>query len=218
MDEYDKHMHATQAILDNKFKSGKIQNMYIGEVLEGFSEIPGFKDRVIALQNNSDRSLNTILQVTYKNDRPRLSGNDIESIKYIPASAEEDVSIAPMNLYDTAKRLYVFYREDMTVDQMKKVAFEILSNLHPSEAEIFKGIFAGKLPVANITKNLVESAFPGLFAGEKKVEEPKPAKTKTPAKPGKKVIGKPMKKMSEIEGADNIVEKEATTEDIEEAE
>lgn len=206
MDEYDKHIQATQAILDDKFKKGTIQNMYIGEVLEGLSVIPAFPERVQALKNNSDRSLNTILQVTFKNDRPRLSGKDIESIEYRPTFSDDDVSIAPMNLYDTAKRLYVFYRDDLTTDQMKKIAFEILSNLHPSEAELFKGIFAGKMPVKNITKNLVETAFPDLFDGEGEKED------------GRKNETKEAKEKADVDAKKIYLAKEALEEEIEEKE
>lgn len=165
-ENYERHIKATQDILDEKFKMGSISNMYIPEILEGLEAIPVFKDRVEALKKNSDRSLNTVLYYTFKNDRPLMTGNDVEEIKYTPSHAEDDISIAPMNLYDTAKRLYIFDRKDITVTHMIKLATEILENLHPLESGVFKGIFIGKMPYKNITKNLVKTAFPDLFSDE----------------------------------------------------
>lgn len=171
MDEYDKHMLATQAILDDKFKNGKIKNLYIHEVLEGLAEITSIKERIEALRNNSDRSLNTLLMDTFREDRPRLTEKDIKALEYTPSDENQDIALAPMNLYDTARRLYIFWREDISPAKMKLLAVEILEGLHPIEAEIFKGMFIGKLPYKNVTKKLVSDAFPDLFAHEKKEED-----------------------------------------------
>jgi len=173
MDQYDRHAADTQRIINEKFKQGNVKNLYIPEILEGIDEIESFDDRVKALRANSDRSLNTILQVTFKEERPRLTAQDIEAIKYKPAYSGDDFSISPSTLYDVSRRVYIFYRTDITVAQMSKIAMEILSNLHPIEAEVFKGIFKGKMPYKNITKELVRAAFPDLFAGELTEEEKK---------------------------------------------
>jgi hypothetical protein len=147
--------------------------MYIPEILEGLETITIFKERVEALKRNSDRSLNTVLYFTFKQDRPLLSGKELLAIEYKPSHEADDISISPMNLYDTAKRLYIFERKDIALNHMIKIATEILENLHPSEAEIFKGIFTGKMPYKGITKHLVQTTFPDLFAGEEPEEKEK---------------------------------------------
>lgn len=167
---FEKHIRATQDILDEKFKMGTISNMYIPEILEGLEAIVVFGDRVAALKKNSDRSLNTVLYYAFKQDRPILTAKEVLAIEYKPSHEADDISISPMNLYDTAKRLYIFDSKTITVAHMIKMATEILENLHPSEAEVFKGIFTQKMPYKNITKKLVETAFPDLFAGEEPEE------------------------------------------------
>lgn len=166
MDQYTKHIKETQLILDEKFKKGEIHNMYIPEILEGINEIAEFDERVMALRNNSERSMNTVLQFTFSANKLRLTKSDIDSIEYTPANADDDVSIAATNLFDVAKRLYIFEREDLPINKMKLIATEILENLHPDEAVIFKGIFDGSMPYEFIDKKLVKTAFPDLFPGE----------------------------------------------------
>lgn len=188
MDEYDRHLEATQRILDDKFKNGLIKNIYIPEVLEGLNEIDDFEERVKALRNNSDRSLNTILQITFVEDRPILSGKMVAGLKYKAPYGGDDYSIAASNLFGVSKRLALFYRSDIPVDKMKKIATEILENLHPTEGEIFKGIFAGVLPYKRVDKALVKAAFPDLFSHE--VEETAIAKS-TDEEPAKDEDQKP---------------------------
>lgn len=156
-------MAETEKILAEKFKDGKINNQYIPEILEQLANISSFRDRVAALQANSDRSLNTILWFTFREERPRLSKEDVETLQYKPAPSDLDYSIAPSTLYDVSKRLYLFYREDLTVEKMKDILTEMLENLHPDEAEILKGIFIGKQPYNYVTIKLVRTAFPDLF-------------------------------------------------------
>jgi hypothetical protein len=110
----------------------------------------------------------------FKNDRPRLTSEDVESVVFKCVHPGDDISMAPMNLYSVAKRLYVFWRTDLSIDSLKKVVFEILSSLHEDEVPIFKSIFSGESNYPGIDKELVNEAFPSLFAREVEVQETKP--------------------------------------------
>jgi hypothetical protein len=193
MDYIQEHTLITQRIIDEKFKKGEIKNMYIPEVLEGLNEIEDFNERVETLRKNSERSLNTILLATFNDIRPVITSEDIESITYKPAYSGEDYSIAASTLFDVAKRFYVFYREDVSLEKMKMIAGSILENLHPNEADIFKAIFTGVLPYENITPELVSTAFPEFNISCRKIERELPEVDEVPEPPAKRIIQEDIK-------------------------
>lgn len=199
-DGYDLHRVRTQQILDEKFKQGDIKNIYIGEILEGLSEIKSFDERVKALRSNSNRSLNTFLLYAFSDFDYEITEKEINSIDY--DIFEEDIALAPSDIFDEAKRFYVFKRTDLKPEAKLKVLGDMFSRIHPSEVELIKGMLTGKLAVKNITKNLVSTAFPDLFPEEEETPEPDvpvtpepvtsvtaPVKKKAPAKPATKATG-----------------------------
>lgn len=171
MDVYRKHELETQRVMDEKFKEGNVKNLYIPEILEGLSEITSFKDRVAALRNNSEISLNTILHMAFRDERPLLTKDDVLSLEYNSPFKDDDYSVSPSSLYAIAKRLYIFYRPDITKNKMKLLLLEMLENLHEDEAKILIGVFTGDIPYPNITKKLVASAFPDLWPEGTNTEE-----------------------------------------------
>jgi hypothetical protein len=159
----------TQEILDAKFRKGEIKRLFIGEILEGLAEVKTFPERVKALRANSERSLNTILMYTFKNEQHRITKEILDNLSYDETPiGDNDISLYPGNLHEVARRLYVFNRADLTEMKLKRLLEDILETLHPSEREILIGVFKGKLPYKNITRNLVETAFPDLFVNEVK--------------------------------------------------
>jgi len=51
----------------------------------------------------------------------------------------------------------------MPAYRREKIFIQLLESIHPSDAELVLSMIAKKAPVINLTKNLVEEAFPNLI-------------------------------------------------------
>jgi hypothetical protein len=174
----------TQKILDEKFKTGHLNNLSIPEKLETISKINPFSERVKALQANSERSLNTILLYTFGDYKWKFTKEDIDKLEYKEPPADEDVFIQGTNLNQEAKRLYIFVEgEKASKEKLSEILLVMLENLHPDEGKILKGIFEGNSPYKNITKKLVTTAFPDLFPDYKEEEKKPEGKSNPTPKP-----------------------------------
>jgi hypothetical protein len=211
-----------QDYLDNKFKRGGVKKMSIDEILEGLNEIQDFDERVKALRSNSERNLNTILLYAFDGVQWVLTPEEVKAVKYKP-SDDDDQFIQGTNLFQEARRLYIFRIPTLRKDRAVSLLTELLENLHPNEAKVLIGLITGEFPYQNITKDLVATAFPDLFLGyvpceskeegkqeEEKTEDPslqasapsspKPAKTpKKPAAPKAPKTPKPPAKPKKAE-------------------
>lgn len=184
MDPHLYHEMLTQKILDEKFKTGHLNNLSIPEKLETISKINPFSERVKALQANSERSLNTILLYTFGDYKWKFTKEDIDKIEYKEPPADEDVFIQGTNLNQEAKRLYIFMEgEKASKEKLSEILLVMLENLHPDEGKILKGIFEGNSPYKNITKKLVATAFPDLFPDYKEEEKKPEGKSNPTPKP-----------------------------------
>jgi hypothetical protein len=174
----------TQKILDEKFKTGHLNNLSIPEKLETISKINPFSERVKALQANSERSLNTILLYTFGDYKWKFTKEDIDKLEYKEPPADEDVFIQGTNLNQEAKRLYIFMEgEKASKEKLSEILLVMLENLHPDEGKILKGMFEGNSPYKNITKKLVTTAFPDLFPDYKEEEKKPEGKSNPTPKP-----------------------------------
>jgi hypothetical protein len=174
----------TQKILDEKFKTGHLNNLSIPEKLETISKINPFSERVKALQANSERSLNTILLYTFGDYKWKFTKEDIDKLEYKEPPADEDVFIQGTNLNQEAKRLYIFVEgEKASKEKLSEILLVMLENLHPDEGKILKGMFEGNSPYKNITKKLVTTAFPDLFPDYKEEEKKPEGKSNPTPKP-----------------------------------
>lgn len=184
MDPHLYHEMLTKKILDEKFKTGHLNNLSIPEKLETISKINPFSERVKALQANSERSLNTILLYTFGDYKWKFTKEDVDKIEYKEPPADEDVFIQGTNLNQEAKRLYIFMEgEKASKEKLSEILLVMLENLHPDEGKILKGIFEGNSPYKNITKKLVATAFPDLFPDYKEEEKKPEGKSNPTPKP-----------------------------------
>ncbi|NCB50192.1 MAG: hypothetical protein EOM53_05940 [Alphaproteobacteria bacterium] len=184
MDPHLYHEMLTKKILDEKFKTGHLNNLSIPEKLETISKINPFGERVKALQANSERSLNTILLYTFGDYKWKFTKEDIDKLEYKEPPADEDVFIQGTNLNQEAKRLYIFMEgEKASKEKLSEILLVMLENLHPDEGKILKGIFEGNSPYKNITKKLVATAFPDLFPDYKEEEKKPEGKSNPTPKP-----------------------------------
>lgn len=177
-DDLDRHLRATQQILDEKFKAGTLKNLFVPEMLQGISEIPSFGERVEAIRNNRNRSLNSVLHLTFGDFDFGFTAKEVEDIEYEPTYAHDDYSIAPSSFTDPSvcRRLYRLTDPQLNKSRKLLMVADMLENLHPDEAEILKGIFKGSLPYKNITAKLVKTALSSLFPPEEVEKEEKPKK------------------------------------------
>lgn len=184
MDPHLYHEMLTKKILDEKFKTGHLNNLSIPEKLETISKINPFSERVKALQANSERSLNTILLYTFGDYKWKFTKEDVDKLEYKEPPADEDVFIQGTNLNQEAKRLYIFMEgEKASKEKLSEILLVMLENLHPDEGKILKGIFEGNSPYKNITKKLVATAFPDLFPDYKEEEKKPEGKSNPTPKP-----------------------------------
>lgn len=127
------------------------------------------KDRVMLLQRNDNTVLRDILRInfdpTVKFDLPEGPA------PYTADRSIPDHTLANSNLYNEARRLYIFepghpkYNPNVKTMRKETIWIEILEGIHHTEADMMNLVKDKKLSSVykNVTSALVAEAFPDLI-------------------------------------------------------
>jgi hypothetical protein len=138
------------------------RKLAISQIIENASKMKTDQERIQYLQMSDNSVLRQILQ--YGLD-PRVKWN-------LPAGdppyKKTDFLDQEGMLYMEARRLYLFLEggnPDIKKIKREQMFIGLLESIHPQDAELLCMIKDKKLP-KNITKEIVNSAFPGLIEDE----------------------------------------------------
>lgn len=131
--------------------------------------------------------LNFVDNLSKKNDKIEcLKQNDSNPIKTVlafalnpeiewllpegrpPFDTNKDSNTESM-LYSEARKLYLFVKggnDRLAPIRRERLFIDMLSILHPDDAELIIAIKDKQFPYKTITKELVEKAYPGIFNGQ----------------------------------------------------
>jgi|APCry1669189034_1035192.scaffolds.fasta_scaffold75819_3 hypothetical protein len=133
----------------------------ISEILEKVSKFKTESEIVNALRENNCPALLTILQGAFD-----------ERIKWLlpdtdPPYKENEAHEVHNVLHSESRKMYLFIENghnSLKQTRRETLFIEILESVHRNDAKILLAIKNKTLPYSNITKKVVNEAFPGLCA------------------------------------------------------
>lgn len=133
----------------------------IHEILDEADKQPDVQARAEVLKKNSSKQLKLILDYTFnKNLHFDLPHGDPPP--YTP-SGGMDLEHA---MYQEADRFYVLLKggqSRLTRARKEEMFMRMLETVHPKDVPVLVGIKDKKLPQANVTREVVQAAFPTLI-------------------------------------------------------
>ena len=137
-----------------------MRRLGINEILQRASEERDISRRILWLQQNDSPTLRAVLQGAYD-----------PNVKWqLPAGAPpykpNDLVDQQHRLYTETRKLYLFIEGgNPNLNQLRREALyiEFLESLDPGDAKLMLAVKDKILPYANITREVVNCAFPGLI-------------------------------------------------------
>lgn len=146
----------------------------IPEILDLVVAAPTKTEKVAVLQKYSNTTLRDILRINFEStvqfDLP------VGPAPYKTDRTLADHTLSESNLYNEARRLYIFepghpkYNPNVKKTQKENIWIQILEGIHHTEADMLNLIKDKKLSSAykGLTEALVREAFPGLLSEKTK--------------------------------------------------
>lgn len=140
----------------------------VPEILEQVVAAPDKSAKIATLQRHNNPTLQTVLRLNFDStveiDLPEGPA-PFRSKRDIP------VELTDSNLYNEARRLYIFekghpkYNPNVKKAQRESIWIQILEGIHHTEADMLNLVKDKKLGTAykGLTEALVREAFPGLL-------------------------------------------------------
>jgi len=155
-----------QKIIDERVKNGKIQPLYIPELLEFVGKLTKKEEKISTLQNNDTKALREIFRLTFSPDvNFMLEHKEVKDLEFEDIDIA-DYSLAPSTLFREFKRLSIFTNEkgqNLRKTKLKILLSQMFSGMYKEDIDLVKAVFTRKLPYKGITANLVKDTFPGLI-------------------------------------------------------
>ena len=135
----------------------------ISEVLEEVSQANTEEQKISILRKNYSPALEDVFQWAY-NPNIQLFTNKIPP--YTPDQSPDGLSLT--TLYSEHKRFYMFLKESRITEERKTILLiQMLEALGVNEAKVLEYIVTKNIP--SVSKELVEKAYPNLFARPVKI-------------------------------------------------
>lgn len=132
----------------------------LSEILQIVEDAPTKKDKIDVLREYDCPPLRTILVACYSPE-----------VKWLlpegePPYKPTNLTDIEGRLYQESKHLYLFVEggnPNITDIKRQNIFIQILESVTPDDAKLLIGVKDRKLPYKNVTKKLVQEAFPGIF-------------------------------------------------------
>lgn len=132
--------------------------LMVSEILDHVSKSQTEAEKIAILRKNYSPALEDVLHWAY-NPNITLFTNEVPP--YTPDASPEGLSLT--SIYSEHKRFYMFLRESrIDVERKRILLIQMLEALGSKEAEVVEYIFKRNIP--QISKDLAEKAYPGLFS------------------------------------------------------
>jgi hypothetical protein len=133
----------------------------IAAIISMANNMKKVEERVAVLQQNETFALKHILRGMF--DPGIVWDVDSENVEY---NSLPKHNADPAMLYGEAKRLYIFTKDGnqgLRPERKKMLFIQLLESLSEDDAKLVLSMVQKKSPFKNITADLVQKAFPGLF-------------------------------------------------------
>jgi hypothetical protein len=141
----------------------------IPEILDQVSAATGKAEKISTLQKLNNTTLQQILRLNFD---PNVELDLPAGPAPYNARRDIPVELSESNLYNEARRLYIFepghpkYNPNVKKTQKENIWIQILEGCHHTEADLLNLVKDKKLSSAykGLTEALVREAFPGLLS------------------------------------------------------
>jgi hypothetical protein len=141
----------------------------IPEILDQVVAAPGKTEKILVLQKLNNPTLQQILRLNFD---PAVELDLPAGPAPYNARRDIPVELSDSNLYNEARRLYIFepghpkYNPNVKKMQKENIWIQILEGCHHTEADLLNLVKDKKLSSAykGLTEALVREAFPGLLS------------------------------------------------------
>ena len=141
-----------------------MRKLALSAIIDNASKYTSDEDKVNYLQQQNSDSLRTILQLAFDSRVKWLLPEGTPPYKPCPYLDQDGA------LYSELRKFYIFVDNprapEMTKAKREAIYISMIESLHPDDAILVNMVKDHKLPVTTITKDIVNTAFPGLINDE----------------------------------------------------
>ncbi len=135
------------------------------EVLDLFKAAPTRQAKVEVLRANNSMVLRDVLYLTF---HPSVQFFTTEYPKYYRPDRDAPPGMGWSHLGMEMRRMYLFFKDHprsfhLSLQKREELLTQMLESFEPREAEVVIGMFKKNLPAVDLTKDIVQSAFPDLL-------------------------------------------------------
>lgn len=141
-----------------------MRKLALSAIIDTASKMPNDNDKIGYLRQQDSDSLRTILQLAFDSRVKWLLPEGTPPYKPCQYLDQDGA------LYSELRKFYIFVDNprapEMPKAKRESLYISMIESLHPDDAILVNTVKDHKLPVAGITKDIVNTAFPGLINDE----------------------------------------------------